>query len=51
MLYGSEQALGTLFSLAVSADGKYLAVGAGGPSAAGEEDNKNNVYVLKLPTK
>jgi WD40 repeat protein len=51
MLYGSEQALGTLFSLAVSADGKYLAVGAGGSSSGGEEGNKNNVYVMKLPAK
>jgi WD40 repeat protein len=48
LLYGAEQSLGTLFSLAVSADGKYLAVGAGGTSA-GEEGNKNNVYVMKLP--
>ncbi len=51
MLYGSEQSLGTLFSLAVSADGKYLAVGAGGSSSGGEEGNKNNVYVMKLPAK
>jgi WD40 repeat protein len=51
MLYGNEQSLGTLFSLAVSADGKYLAVGAGGSSSGGEEGNKNNVYVMKLPSK
>ncbi len=51
MLYGSEQSLGTLFSLAVSADGKYLAVGAGGSGSGGEEGNKNNVYVMKLPSK
>jgi WD40 repeat protein len=50
MLHGSEQSLGTLFSLAVSADGKYLAVGAGGSSSGGEESNKNNVYVMKLPS-
>ena len=40
MLYGAEQSLGTLFSLAVSADGKYLAVGAGGSSLGGEEGNR-----------
>ena len=51
MLYGSEQSLGTLFSLAVSADSKYLAIGAGGSSSGGEEGNKNNVYVMKLPAK
>jgi WD40 repeat protein len=51
MLYGAEQALGTLFSLAVSADGKLLAVGAGGASVGGEEGNKNNAYVMKLPAK
>ncbi len=51
MLHGSEQSLGTLFSLAVSADGKYLAIGAGGSSSGGEEGNKNNVYVMKLPAK
>jgi WD40 repeat protein len=51
MLYGSEQSLGTLFSLAVSADGKYLAVGTGGSSSGGEEGNKNNVYVMKVPPK
>jgi WD40 repeat protein len=51
MLHGSEQSLGTLFSLAVSADGKYLAVGAGGSSSGGEEGNRNNVYVMKLPSK
>jgi WD40 repeat protein len=51
MLYGGEQSLGTLFSLAVSADGKYLAVGAGGSSVGGEEGNKNNAYVMKLPAK
>jgi WD40 repeat protein len=51
MLYGGEQSLGTLFSLAISADGKYLAVGAGGSSAGGEEGNKNNAYVMKLPGK
>jgi WD40 repeat protein len=51
MLYGAEQALGTLFSLAVSADGKYLTVGAGGSSTGGEEGNKNNAYVMKLPAK
>jgi hypothetical protein len=49
--YGSEQSLGTLFSLAVSADSKYLAIGAGGCSSGGEEGNKNNVYVMKLPGK
>ena len=51
MLYGAEQSLGTLFSLAVSADGKLLAVGAGGASVGGEEGNKNNAYVMKLPAK
>jgi WD40 repeat protein len=51
MLYGAEQSWGTLFSLAVSADGKYVAVGAGGSSAGGEEGNKNNAYVMKLPAK
>jgi|GEM_PF-319197 len=51
LLYGGEQALGTLFSLAVSPDGKYLAVGAGGSSASSEEGNKNNVYVMKLLAK
>ncbi len=52
MLYGGEQALGTLFSLAVSPDGKFLAVGSGGgANAAGEEGNRNNAYVMKLPTK
>jgi WD40 repeat protein len=49
MLHGEEQALGTLFSLAVSADGKYLAVGAGGSSVGADVDNKNNAYVMKLP--
>jgi hypothetical protein len=39
-----------LFSLALSADGKYLAVGAGGPSAGGEVSDKNNAYVMKLPS-
>ncbi|MGH7174154.1 MAG: hypothetical protein ACRELG_28125, partial [Gemmataceae bacterium] len=51
MLYGAEQSLGTLFSLAVSVDGKYLAVGAGGSSLGGEEGNKNKAYVMKLPSK
>lgn len=51
LLYGGEQSLGTLFSLAVSADGKYLAVGAGGSNSSGAEGNKNNVYVMKLPAK
>ncbi len=51
MLHGAEQSLGTLFSLAVSADGKYLAVGAGGSNIGGEEGNKNNAYVMKLPSK
>jgi WD40 repeat protein len=51
MLYGGEQSLGTLFSLAVSADGKYMALGSGGSSTGGEEGNKNNVYVMKLPAK
>ncbi|HEY7326545.1 MAG TPA: hypothetical protein VH592_02825 [Gemmataceae bacterium] len=51
LLYGGEQSLGTLFSLAVSADSKYLAIGAGGSGSGGEEGNKNNVYVMKLPSK
>lgn len=46
MRYGGEQALGVLFALALSADGKHLAVGAGGA-----EGHKNNVYVMKLPAK
>ena len=49
LLHGSEQAWGTLFSLALSADGKYLAVGTGGSNTPGEEGNKNNAYVMKLP--
>ncbi len=52
MLYGGEQALGALFSLAVSPDGKYLVVGSGGGSnVAGDEGSRNNAYVLKLPSK
>jgi WD40 repeat protein len=49
LLHDDEQSLGTLFSLALSADGKYLAVGTGGSNAVGEEGNKNNAYVMKLP--
>jgi WD40 repeat protein len=49
LLHGGEQSLGTFFSLALSSDGKYLAVGAGGTSGSGEDGNKNNVYVMKLP--
>jgi WD40 repeat protein len=51
LLHGSEQSLGTLFSLAVSPDGKFLAIGAGGSGSGSEEGNKNNVYVMKLPAK
>ena len=52
LLYGAEQSLGTLFALAVSPDGKYLALGSGGGSiAAAEEGNRNNAYVMKLPGK
>ena len=51
MLYGKEQELGTLLSLAMSAEGKYAAVGTGGSHAGGEDGNKNNVYVIKMPSK
>ncbi|MHB1424443.1 MAG: WD40 domain-containing protein [Gemmataceae bacterium] len=51
MLYGGEQALGTLLSLALSADGKFVAVGSGVSRLGGEDGNKNNVYVMKLPSK
>jgi WD40 repeat protein len=52
LLYGAEQTLGTWFALAVSPDGNYLALGAGGSGSGGAEDgNKNNAYVMKLPAK
>jgi WD40 repeat protein len=50
MLTGEERPLGTLFALAVSPDGKYLAVGSGGSAGPGGED-KNNAYVMKLSIK
>jgi hypothetical protein len=39
---------GSKRALPISADGKYL---AGGTSGGGEEGNKNNAYVMKLPAK
>ncbi len=52
LLSGSELSLGTLFSLAVSPDGKFLAVGTGGgANPAGAEGSMNNAYVMKLPVK
>jgi WD40 repeat protein len=50
MLHGAEQPLGTLFALAISPDGKFLALGAGGGSNV-EEGSRNNAYVMKLPGK
>jgi WD40 repeat protein len=52
LLHGGELPLGTLFSLAVSPDGKFLAVGTGGgANPAGAEGSMNNAYVMKLPVK
>ena len=45
MLTGEEMPLGTLYSVAVSADGQLLAVGAGGSVGAKEV----SCYVLKTP--
>ncbi len=50
LLSGEERPLGTLFALAVSPDGKFLAVGSGGSAGPGGED-KNNAYVMKLSIK
>jgi WD40 repeat protein len=44
LLYGEELPLGTLYSVAISPDGKLLAVGAG---KAGQETNSS--YILKMP--
>jgi WD40 repeat protein len=52
LLHAGELSLGTLFSLAVSPDGKYLAIGTGGgTNPAGAEGSTNNAYVMKLPVK
>ena len=42
---------GQVWSVAISPDGKFLAVGSGGSNAAGEDGSRNNAYVMKLPTK
>jgi WD40 repeat protein len=44
LLYGEELSLGTFYSVAVSPDGKLLAVGAGIPT---QETNLS--YILKMP--
>jgi WD40 repeat protein len=48
LLSGDEMPLGTFFALALSPDGKYLALGTGGnPKATGQQPVK--AYILKLP--
>jgi hypothetical protein len=48
LVSGSELPVGTLFSLALSADGNVLAVGTGGAARPGGPE-MNHAYLLKLP--
>jgi hypothetical protein len=46
-LYGEELALGSFYSLAISPDGKQIAVAAGYTGGASQE--ANNCYLFKMP--
>jgi hypothetical protein len=46
-LFGKEMAIGTVFAVAVSEDGKYLALGTGGSVRSGQELNQG--LLLKMP--
>jgi WD40 repeat protein len=48
LLQGQELPIGTLYALAVSADGKYLALGTGSNLRTAGPD-ANSAYVLKMP--
>ena len=49
MLTGEELKVGSIFGLAVSADGKFVALGTGGSLRTGVELNQG--VVLKWPAK
>ena len=46
MVYGEELALGAIYSVAVSPDGKLLAIGCG---PRGRQLQEVNSYILKMP--
>jgi hypothetical protein len=48
LLSGDELAVGTLFALALSADGKLVGLGTGGTARPGGPE-MNNGLILKLP--
>jgi WD40 repeat protein len=47
LLYGEELALGSFYSVAVSPDGKQIAVAAGYTGGAAQD--ANHCYILKMP--
>jgi WD40 repeat protein len=51
LVHGEEMPLGTIFSLALSPDGKTLAIGTGGSVRPAGAQDTNASYLLKVPLK
>jgi hypothetical protein len=49
MLFSSEPSAGTLFALALSKDGKLVALGTGGSVRAAAGGEVNNGFVITMP--